>query len=153
MSEYREALREILDNAGALDASGKASLKVLHLIIRGLGDKHGVDVEISTRNGRPCAESITDWVLNSIKVGLERDLTPLKRFIVRKNQLFSGGSRYLELNRNGEEGNEPFSGFGENYNALEIRISRGTRKSYLDRVIDCIRELVETHCHDCNYKE
>ncbi len=153
VSEYRGALREILDNAGALDASGKASLKVLHLIIRGLGNKHGVDVEISTRNGRSCAENITDWVLNRMKAGLERDLRPLKRFIVQENQLFSGGSRYLELNRNGEEGNEPFSGFGENYNALEIRISRGTRKSYLDRVIDCIRELVETHCQDWNYKE
>ena len=152
VSEYRGALREILDDAGALDASGKASLKVLHLIIRGLGDKHGVDVEISTRNSRSCAESIADWVLNSMKAGLERDLRPLKRFIVQKNQLFSGGSRYLELNRNGEVGNEPFAGFGENYNAMEIRISRGTRKSYLDRVIDCIGELVETHCYDWNYK-
>ena len=151
--EYRRALKEILNDAGALDESEKAVKKVLHLVIRGLADRHGVDVEISTRNNRSCRENISNWVLKTFKRALNMETGPWKRFTAQKDQLFSGGSPYLEVNRKGEAGDETFAGFGENYNTMEIRIRKSTRKTYLELIIDAMGELIENYRNSWSYKE
>ncbi|MDZ7697721.1 MAG: hypothetical protein U5R49_12640 [Deltaproteobacteria bacterium] len=143
ISEYRNMLRKILKDAGTLDDDGWASIKVLHIIIRGIKDRHWVDVEISTRNGRSCSTTISDSILKRLEKILGNNMGQWRPFVVQRDQLFSGGSPYLELNRNGEEEMGSFSGFGEDYNAMEIRISKGMRKTYFDEVIDGLCELIE----------
>jgi hypothetical protein len=145
VSEYRGALVEILEDAEAVDSAGKAKKKILHLVIRALADRHGVDVEISTRNGRSCSENTSDWFLKTFEKILDCKSGPWRPFNAQKDQLFSGGSPYLEMNRNGEASDKSFAGFGENYNAMEIRMSRSTRKVYIDRIIDAMGELIENY--------
>ena len=151
VSEYRGALVEILEDAEAVDSAGKAKKKILHLVIRALADRHGVDVEISTRNGRSCTENNSDWFLKSFEKILDCKSGPWRTFNAQKDQLFSGGSIYLELNRNGEAGDKSFAGFGENYNAMEIRMSRSTRKVYIGWIIDAMGELIENYRNRWSY--
>jgi hypothetical protein len=141
--QCHEILKEIFTSAKILDENGEVNRPVLHLIIRGIEDSHGVDVEISTRNGQSCSENLLKRAENILKAAVERNRRQWKTCIIGINSLFHGGSKYLELKRNGDE---RLSGFGQNYQALEIRISRGTRKTYLDEIIDGLCELT-TYCH------
>ena len=151
LSEYRNAINDILRDASAIDSSGKATKRILHLVIRGLADHRGTDFEISTRNDSSCNVRLSMCFMDAFENILERFSEPWRYLTAQKNRLFGGGSPFIEVNRNGEPGDDDFTGFGENYNAIEIRVSRGIRNSYLDRFIDMIGELIDVCRHKCAY--
>ena len=126
LTQYQETLKEIFTSANILNENGEAERPVLHIIIRGIKDSHGVDVDISTRNGASCSEKLAHVARDILKTAVEGNRSQWKTCAIGTNSLFHGGSNCMELNRNGDE---RFRGFGQNYQALEIRISMGTRKN------------------------
>jgi len=138
--QYQEILKEIFTAANILDEKGEVNRPVLHIIIRGIKDSHGVDVEISTRNGRSCSGKLAHMAGEILKTAIEGNRSQWKTCVIGINSMFHGGSKCMEMNRNG---GERFCGFGQNYQALEIRISMGTRKTYLDEIIDGLCELTQ----------
>jgi len=139
-ASYQEILKEIFTAANILDEKGEVNRPVLHIIIRGIKDSHGVDVEISTRNGRSCSGKLAHMAGEILKTAIEGNRSQWKTCVIGINSMFHGGSKCMEMNRNG---GERFCGFGQNYQALEIRISMGTRKTYLDEIIDGLCELTQ----------
>ena len=140
LTQHQETLKEIFTSANILNENGEAERPVLHIIIRGIKDSHGVDVDISTRNGASCSEKLAHMARDILKTAVEGNRSQWKTCAIGTNSLFHGGSNCMELNRNGDE---RFRGFGQKYQALEIRISTGTRKTYLDEIIDGLCELTQ----------
>jgi len=142
VTRYRSIVKDIFKKAEVINANGEAFLPILHIVVRGIKDRYGLDVEIGTRNGRSCSERVAEQAKDILRTAIERNRGQWKRCAIGVDTLFHGGSKYLELNRNGDD---TFQGLGENYQALEIRLSRGSRKTYRNEIIEGLCALTEIY--------
>lgn len=139
---YKEIITKIVDTKEyAGDQKGKEK-QVLHLIIRGMADRHGLDVEISNRNGRSCDTAILKGITDRLPWNLER--YSKRAYSVSVDSLFGGGSRYLDYIKEGYPNRQDLPGFGQNYNVLEVRLSQTIRTLSLGRIKDSLVQAVES---------
>jgi len=113
---------------------------IVHLIIRGMADRDGIDLEVSSRGGKSCHPLITKHVMDYLSCHLEN--YSRRSYQLSLDRLFGGGSRYLDYFRNGYPECPDLAGYGENYHVLEIRLSRKLRKLALARIKDVLVMLV-----------
>lgn len=143
--DYNQLIKEIVEhknNAGGQERNNKS---ILHLIIRGMADRDGIDVEISTRNGQSCNDTILTDITDRLRWNLEG--YSHRAYAISVNNMFGGGSKYLDYFKDGHPGRPDLPGFGLNHNVLEIRLSRSVRnlipakvKDALVKIINLVRE-------------
>ncbi len=139
---YNQIIKKIVEckrNAGDQKDEEK---QILHLIIRGMADRDGLDVEISTRNGRSCDRDILEGITDRLPWNLER--YSQRAYTVSVDSLFGGGSKYLDFFKEGYPGRQDLPGFGQSHNALEIRLSHTIRTLALGRIKDSLVQAIES---------
>lgn len=63
LQEYRNSIREIMDDLGILQSNNKINRNYLHISIHGMKDEHHgpFAIEIGTRNGQSCSKEMKKW--------------------------------------------------------------------------------------------
>ena len=105
-----------------------------------MNDDLGVDIDLSSRNGLSCNIQLTEMMMNKLRWGLEG--CSRRTYSITANSLFNGGSRYLDYFRKNRTEEPSILGFGQEYNVLEIRLSRLVRSTALGRVKDVLAQFI-----------
>lgn len=145
---YNEIIRQIVEAGNETGRNNTNKHGILHIILRGMDNSHGVDVELSSRNGLSCDTRIMEKIANHLRHGLEGYSRRI--YTVTANNLFGGGSLYLDYFRDGYPVSPEIKGFGLEYNVLEIRLSRILRNSALGRIKDLLVRFINENQYSWN---
>lgn len=139
IDEYRDAIRQILKHLNILDENGNLSRPYLHLAIHGMKDTYNKDIEIGTRKGITCSENVKDWVLEEIK----------KSIISFGIDKTFPGNISKSVHRLGDlSSNQHYSGYGENFNTIQLEFSLNLRQNHRREVIKIISDLILKFCDE-----
>ena len=123
VDEYRATIGDILTNQGLLDQTHKLKQPFLHLSLHGMQDEWKRDLEIGTGYGHYCAPAVKNWFVGQVaevtkSYGVD-DLFPGYTFrsVLRDGDLYSATD---------------FIGFGPNYHAIQLEVSRQWRADHPD---------------------
>ncbi len=139
--DYHNLLGKIVAQDENPERDRYENLQVLHIVLRGMDDSHGIDVELSNRNGLSCENTILESLVDHLSWGLEG--YSRRSYAVTANNLFGGGSKYLDFFCNGYPQRPEINGFGQGYNILEVRLSRTVRDTALGRIKDLLLQFIE----------
>jgi len=120
ISEYREVLQ------GNFKLNGNLEKPYLLIILHGMKNREGKDIEIGTRSGKLASVEITKWF-----VGRMRD--KFSNMKVVDDEEF-GGPDVLENHR---------KLFGKNLNIFQIELSLNIREKFRRDVVSGISEILE----------
>lgn len=136
IDEYRQAIKDILTNVGILEENGKLSRPYLHLAIHGLNNKWGKDIIIGTKHGQTCSEDIKSWLVEKLK-----KQKYIKRLCV--DEIYPGDPS-KSVHRCGDiESDISYLGYGDNFNTVQIEISRALREKHRGELIEVFCRLIE----------
>lgn len=137
--EYRDVIRQFLYSRGLL-APGCCQLArpYLHLGIHGMKDElHGpFSLEVGTIHGQTCCGKVRKWFGSTLKEKV-RQAFPGAKVVIDKHWI---GNPSLAAHRWGEGRRYP--GYGRNYNAVQLEISRTLREHHRQTVIDILAAIV-----------
>ena len=137
--EYRDVISQFLYNTGLL-APGTRSLAkpYLHIGIHGMKDQpHGpFSIEVGTIFGRTCSPRVNKWFGEALKTQV-RGFSPDIKVVFDKHWV---GNKSLAAHRWGEGRRYP--GYGRNYNAFQVEISRTLREYHRQAIIDMFTAVV-----------
>ncbi len=137
--EYRDVISQFLYNTGLL-APGTRSLAkpYLHIGIHGMKDQpHGpFSIEVGTIFGRTCSPRVNKWFGEALKTQV-RGFSPDIKVVFDKHWV---GNKSLAAHRWGEGWRYP--GYGRNYNAFQVEISRTLREYHRQAIIDMFTAVV-----------
>jgi len=145
----RALTRRMLKKAGSLDEDGKAKNPYLAIYLHGKADTRGNDFEIAAKqtNGKgPIHPLLAFWIQEKlsakvkekgIKNGKNEDATVN---VVTSPGAYSGSPALTKM-RYGD-GLFDFKGFGENFQALQLEVSRHIRDNYKDQMGAILNELL-----------
>ncbi|WP_051958163.1 N-formylglutamate amidohydrolase [Desulfobacter vibrioformis] len=138
IKEYREAIRKILDSK-CLIAESEAGLtkRYLHIAVHGMRDDHDppTDFEIGTRHGNSCDEPIATWFRDLLK-------SHFPSAKIGMNNTFPG-DKSKEFHRRGDPYSE-YKGYGDNFNTIQVEISRKLRTGDRAGVVAFLAAIVTT---------
>jgi len=139
IDEYRDAIRQILEHLSILNENGKLSRPYLHLAIHGMKDDYNKDIEIGTRYGTTCSQRVKDWILAELKKSLAS---------VGIDNIFPGDIS-KSVHRLGDlSSNQHYSGYGENFNTIQLEFSLNLRQNYRKEIIKMLSELILKFCSE-----
>lgn len=121
VDQYRNTIAGILDDRNLLNESLKLNLPFLHISLHGMQDEWNRDLEIGTGYGHYCSKEVKAWFVNQVdkvtnNYGVD-DIFPGYTFrsVLRDGDLYSSTD---------------FTGFGANYHAIQLEVSRYWREHY-----------------------
>lgn len=114
--EYREVLRENFERFGG---------PYLVIVIHGMRNREGKDIEIGTRGGKLGSSDVLEWFV-------ERVCDKFSDFRVKVDEEFCG-NKILEDHR---------EALGEEVNIFQVELSRDLREEFLSEIIDGFGEIV-----------
>jgi DNA-directed RNA polymerase subunit F len=132
IDEYRQTIKEILDQVNILSENGEASRPYLHLAIHGMRNRQN-DIAIGTRHGSTCSKEIRIWFIKEIKKHVKK-LDVDKRF---------PGDPSKKFHRLGDQ-NSNYIGYGRNFNTFQIEISRTLREKHRAELVDMFCDFIES---------
>ena len=139
IDEYRDAIRQILEHLSILNENCKLSRPYLHLAIHGMKDDYNKDIEIGTRYGTTCSQGVKDWILAELKKSLAS---------VGIDNIFPGDIS-KSVHRLGDlSSNQHYSGYGENFNTIQLEFSLNLRQNYRKEIIKMLSELILKFCSE-----
>ncbi len=138
--EYRDVISQFLYNRGLL-APGYCQLArpYLHIGIHGMKDElHGpLSLEVGTIHGQTCSGKVRQWFGKTLKAKVHQAF-PDAKVVFDKHWV---GNQSLAAHRWGEGRRYP--GYGKNYNAFQLEISRTLREYHRQEVIDILAAVVK----------
>jgi hypothetical protein len=135
IKEYRSTIKDILKYINILDKNDKLIKQYLHLAIHGIRDSvHGpLAIEIGTRFGETCSPEIKEFFIKKIiGNGFEIHIDKEKKGDPSK-KVHRLGDKVSDLN---------YSGYGENFNTIQIEISRNLRENQQAKLIDIFSDII-----------
>lgn len=137
--EYRDVISQFLYSLGLL-APGSSSLArpYLHVGIHGMKDQlHGpLSIEVGTIYGKTCSVKVRKWFGETLKSRMQ-EVIPGTKIVFDKHWV---GNQSLAAHRWGE--GRRYVGYGKNYNAFQVEISRTLREHYRQEVITVLADVV-----------
>lgn len=137
--EYRDVISQFLYNRG-LAAPGCRHLArpYLHMGIHGMKDVlYGpLSLEVGTIHGKTCSGRVRQWFCKTLKAKVGQAL-PEAKVVFDKHWI---GNPSLAAHRWGEGRHYP--GYGNNYNAFQIEISRTIREHHRQTIIDILAAMI-----------
>jgi hypothetical protein len=139
LKEYRESIQDILLHLGTLNEK-KMELKkpYLHLSFHGMKDVHHgpYAMEIGTVHGNACSFEIRNW-LNELIAEKLKVFSPGVQFVF--DHKFAGDpSIVFHRKGNGKD----YKGYGDNYNAFQVEISRTLRENHSTLIIKLFSKVI-----------
>ncbi|QDR83296.1 hypothetical protein [Sporomusa termitida] len=137
--EYRDVIGQFLYNTGLLAPGSRSLAKpYLHIGIHGMKDQpHGpFSIEVGTIYGQTCSFRVKKWFGEVLKARV-REFSPDIKVIFDKHWV---GNKSLASHRWGEGRRYP--GYGKNYNAFQVEISRTLREHHRPAIIDIFTAVV-----------
>lgn len=138
VDEYRSTISKILLQKQIVDHNHKLTQPFLHISLHGMQDEWQRDLEIGTGYGHYCSPKVKRWFVNKVSEATNNygvdDLFPGYTFrsVLRDGDLYSATD---------------FIGFGPNYQAIQLEVSREWREnhsefltSFLANVISAFQE-------------
>jgi len=132
IDEYRQTIKEILKHTNIFGENGRLSRPYLHLAIHGMMDRDN-EIEIGTRWGKTCSPEVKKWFVNEIEKQ------------VKKTQTDGGfpGDSSKPVHRCGDQTSDiNYLGYGENFNTLQIEISRTLRENNRKELISIFSDII-----------
>ena len=123
--EYREVLK------GNLCLNGYLKRPYLLIVLHGMKNREGKDVEIGTREGELARPEVVEWFVGRMKEKFSES-----KVVV--DDEFKGPS----ILKHYRHGNDFFEGFGENLNIFQVELSRDLRENSREEVVEKIVEVV-----------
>ncbi len=135
IEEYRLIIKHILKHLDVLDKDDKLVKPYLHLAIHGIKDSvHGPNViEIGTRDGETCSSEVKEWFIKELNVNGFEIQIDTKKIGDPSKIVHRWGDNVSDLY---------YSGYGENFNTLQIEISRTLREKYRNEFIGIFSEII-----------
>jgi len=124
----KEARNEYISTLRELYESSNKNLPYLHIAIHGMKNRESKDIEIGTIFGKICDSEIEEWFYQNLVKWFNNKGIDLK--IVR-NKDFYGHPSLKELK------------FDDNYNIIQIEISKNLRQFHKDLIIDSLSEILQ----------
>lgn len=131
--EYREAIYNILNNLNILDKNNNLITPFLHIAIHGMKNYENKDIEIGTLNNTLCNYEISKWFINQIENNF--------RCKIALDDVFSGDPSLL-YHINGDPNYKKYKGYNNNYNVLQVELSRNLREKYIEELIILFSNIV-----------
>ena len=123
----KEARKEYISVIKQLYTGSDRKRPYLHITVHGMADRDYKDIEIGTIFGKICEPEIEKWFLKSLKEKFkEKGLSPK----IVANQGFWGDPSLKELK------------IADNYNIIQIEISKTLRENHRDALIDVFSEVL-----------
>lgn len=134
LKEYRESIRDILDQLCILEENEKINRNYLHLSIHGMKDDHygPFAIEIGTRNGQSCSKEMKKWLKETL-VKKAGELIP--RIDIMFDEKFVGDPS-LEFHRKGD--GKEYMGYGAKYHTFQLEISHYLRENFRPVVVELL---------------
>jgi hypothetical protein len=140
IKEYRATIREMLQSTKVLNLDGSLKRPFLHLAIHGMKNYNTKDIEIGTRHGATCSDSIKEWIIKRFR-SWSKEFQGGKRIpLVVVDKVFVG-NKSKEFHRRGDVISS-YPGYGHNFNTVQVELSRWLRKGYRPILIDFLSHLV-----------
>ncbi|HML89361.1 MAG TPA: hypothetical protein PKA28_13050 [Methylomusa anaerophila] len=140
VAEYRAVIRDILKNLNILTGTGdKLLAPYLHLGLHGMKDLHygPLSMEVGTIHGHTCSLKIRKWFGETLKEKT-KEIFPEVKIVFDQHWV---GNPSLAAHRWGDSRRYP--GYGRNYNAFQIEISRTLREKHQQEIISIFSSIVE----------
>lgn len=135
IKEYRSTIKDILKYLNILDKNDNLIESYLHLAIHGKQDDvhEPLVIEIGTRNCETCSTEIKEWFIKKLK-GNGFDIQIDKEKI---------GDPSKKVHRLGDKVSDLYCcGYGENFNTLQVEISRNLRENHQEELIDIFSDII-----------
>lgn len=134
VDQYRQTIRQILQKQGLLNEAYKLEAPFLHISLHGMQDCWNRDLEIGTGYGHYCAPAIKQWFVQQVAAvthhyGVD-DIFPGYTFrsVLRDGDLYSATD---------------FMGFGENYHAIQLEVSRSWREHHSGFLVAFLGDTIQ----------
>jgi len=140
VTEYRSVIRDILKNLNILTEAGdKLLAPYLHLGLHGMKDLccGPFSMEVGTIRGQTCSPEVGRWFAAALQEKT-KELLPQARIVFDTHWV---GDPSLAAHRWGDSRRYP--GYGQNYNAFQIEISRTLREKHQQEIIGIFSAIVE----------
>ncbi len=131
IDEYRNAIKEIIVSKNILDSNGKLTKNYLHIAVHGMKDNEESEFEVGTFKGNSCSHKIEKWFVNKLKKISSK---------VSVNNVFTGEKS--EINHREGDTKSGYSGYGKNFNTIQLEISRTWRKYKQNELIDFLSTII-----------
>lgn len=138
LKEYRDSVREIIDQLGILQTNERINRNYLHLSIHGMKDEHHgpFAIEIGTRNGQSCSKEMKKWLKETL-VSKASELIP--RIDILFDEKFVGDPSLVFHRRgNGKEDR----GYGTKFHTFQLEISHYLRENFHPVVVELLAHTI-----------
>lgn len=135
INEYRSAIKDILKYLNILDKSDNLIKPYLHLAIHGMKDSvhTPLAIEFGTRYGETCSPEIKEWFIEKINRNGFEIYIDKKKIGDPSKKVHRLGDKVSSLN---------CSGYGKNFNTIQIEISRNNRKNHQEELINIFSDII-----------
>ncbi len=137
--EYRDCINYMLETSRLLRGE-KLAYPFLHLAIHGMKDREDKDIELGTRHGRSCSPLIQTWIYKQfVEISDSLFWKELSPAIVLDEHFIGDSSK--EAHRHGDQ-NSLYSGYGENFNTVQIECAHWLRTNHPQEIIDTLCQII-----------
>ncbi|HBI05007.1 MAG TPA: hypothetical protein DDY49_13375 [Paenibacillaceae bacterium] len=138
LKEYRDSVREIIDQLGILQKNERINRNYLHLSIHGMRDEHHgpFAIEIGTRNGQSCSKEMKKWLKETL---MRKASELIPRIDIVFDEKFVGDPS-LVFHRRGD-GNE-YKGYGTKFHTFQLEIAHYLRENFHPVVVELLAHTI-----------
>lgn len=138
LQEYRNSIREIMDDLGILQSNNKINRNYLHISIHGMKDEHHgpFAIEIGTRNGQSCSKEMKKWFKETL---MRKASELIPRIDIVFDEKFIGDPS-LVFHRRGD--GKEYKGYGTKFHTFQLEISHYLRENFHPVVVELLAHTV-----------
>jgi hypothetical protein len=139
IEEYRGTIRKMLRRGGLLSQRGRLLRPFLHLAVHGFQDRDDFDIDLGTRHGRCCSDTVRDWIDGAVCFWAETYKSECGELVVALDRLFTG-DQSKEYHKRGHPATG-YPGYGWYFNTVQVELAYWLRRYHREGLVSMLTTL------------